>query len=273
MLPPATVPWPNSGALNTVRRLHLGALRLRRRRPRRSRPGPRRTGRRSRRSARRSRSRSTCASRAGCRSACSPSTTAAADDMVAVRRVQRRRRAPPTRRRAGDDCGGDRRRCPQTDEFDGSALDPKWDAREPDRRPTLAVGGGNLVAHAAPGRPVSGANFTARNSCCRLSRRARGRRPRRSIRTRGLTADGEAAGLVLINGSNPNYFAKAAIQYKNDTDPLRPADERQVGGAGADLQQRRDHAAAGGGRTRTPGKLDAHRRRVWVRRAYDGTRR
>ena len=35
----------------------------------------------------------------------------------------------------------------------------------------------------------------------------------------GLTADGEALGLGLINSFNPNYFVKAGVQYKNDTDP------------------------------------------------------
>ena len=35
----------------------------------------------------------------------------------------------------------------------------------------------------------------------------------------GLTADGQALGLGLINSFNPNYFVKTAIQYKNDTDP------------------------------------------------------
>ena len=69
--------------------------------------------------------------------------------------------APPTRRRAGDDCGGDRRLCPQIDEFDGTALDPKWEIATR-RRPTWPSRGGKLALTSAQG-DVSGANFTARN--------------------------------------------------------------------------------------------------------------
>ena len=49
----------------------------------------------------------------------------------------------------------------------------------------------------------------------------------------GISADGEALGLGLFNSFNPNYFVKAAIQYKNDTDlRTRPAISRASGRSG-----------------------------------------
>ena len=48
----------------------------------------------------------------------------------------------------------------------------------------------------------------------------------------GLTADGEALGLGLINSFNPNYFVKAAVQYKNDTDPNTSGNQPASGRSG-----------------------------------------
>ena len=81
----------------------------------------------------------------------------------------------------------------------------------------------------------------------------------------GLTADGQALGLGLINSINPNYFAKTAIQYKNDTDPTLRQPAGQVGGAGPDHQRRGDQ------RRRLRRAVPEHRERsrqrrhVWVR--------
>ena len=64
----------------------------------------------------------------------------------------------------------------------------------------------------------------------------------------GLTADGEALGLGLINSFNPNYFVKATVQYKNDTDPNTSGNQP---GKWAErvltVQRGGDHAAAGDG--------------------------
>ena len=78
-------------------------------------------------------------------------------------------------------------------------------------------------------------------------RRARGWRRRRS-RTPTSTATARRPGLALINSLNPNHFAQdgAAVQGRHRPGHgRRPA--RQVGGAGADRQRQRRHAAAGDG--------------------------
>ena len=126
-IPPATVPWPNSGALNLtgdygwVRFVHDAAT------PGRSRPGrrpngttftivrPDDLGRRS-----------TSTSRAASGSACSASTTTPATTWshVDAFNVVAGSADPQT---PGDDCGAADAQCPHNDEFDGTALDEKWE--------------------------------------------------------------------------------------------------------------------------------------------------
>ena len=74
----------------------------------------------------------------------------------------------------GDDCGGTGG-CPQIDEFNGTALDPKWEIVNPTPVPTSAVANGRLAVPLAPGRSVRGATSTPVTCCSRPSRRARGR--------------------------------------------------------------------------------------------------
>ena len=40
-----------------------------------------------------------------------------------------------------------------------------------------------------------------------------------------ITANGQAAGLVINGQQNPNHFAKATVQYKTDTDPNTPGNQ------------------------------------------------
>ena len=60
----------------------------------------------------------------------------------------------------GDHCGGTTQ-CPHNDEFEGTALDEKWEVVNPTPS-ELSVGGGNLTLTTAQG-DVFGANFTAHN--------------------------------------------------------------------------------------------------------------
>ena len=61
----------------------------------------------------------------------------------------------------GDDCGGGAG-CPQDDEFDGTALDPKWEIAQPDAGATWPSPAATSRSRLRQG-DVSGANFTARN--------------------------------------------------------------------------------------------------------------
>ena len=121
----------------------------------------------------------------------------------------------PTRRPPGDDCGGNGQ-CPETDEFNGSTIDPKWALVNPIAGANPTVANGRLVV------PLRQADLYAATGNAQLLLQqapAGSWTATAKVVHAGLTADGEALGLGLINSFNPNYFVKAAIQYKNDTDP------------------------------------------------------
>ena len=40
-----------------------------------------------------------------------------------------------------------------------------------------------------------------------------------------ITVNGQAAGLVIYGQQNPNYFAKATLQFKTDVDPGTPGNQ------------------------------------------------
>ena len=115
----------------------------------------------------------------------------------------------------GDDCGGNGQ-CPETDEFDGSAIDPKWALVNPIAGANPTVANGRLVV------PLRQADLYAATGNAQLLLQqapAGSWTATAKVVHAGLTADGEALGLGLINSFNPNYFVKAGVQYKNDTDP------------------------------------------------------
>ncbi len=143
---------------------------------------------------------------------------------------------------SGEDCGGTGQ-CPETDEFNGSTIDPKWTLVNPIAGANPTVANGRLVVplrqtdlYAATGnaqllmQPAPAGSWTATAKVVHA----------------GLTADGEALGLGLVNSVQPELLRQGggAVQERHRPEHLRqPAG--QVGGAGADLQRGGDHAAAG----------------------------
>ena len=121
----------------------------------------------------------------------------------------------------GDDCGG-ADECPQNDEFDGSALDSKWEVVNPNPA-GLTVGGGNLTLTTAQG-DVFGANFTAQNILMQEVPEGPWTVTTKLDHT-AITINGQAAGLVLYGQQSPNYFAKVTLQFKTDVDPGTPGNQ------------------------------------------------
>ncbi|RKQ93231.1 sugar phosphate isomerase/epimerase [Solirubrobacter pauli] len=116
---------------------------------------------------------------------------------------------------SGDDCGG-AAGCPQTDEFNGTTIDPKWSLVNPISGAAPTVANGRLVV------PLRQADLYAATGNAQLLLQdapAGSWTATAKVVHGGLTADGEALGLGLINSFNPNYFVKATLQYKNDTNP------------------------------------------------------
>ena len=115
----------------------------------------------------------------------------------------------------GDDCGGNGQ-CPETDEFNGSAIDPKWALVNPIAGANPTVANGRLVV---PLRQTDLYAATGNAQLLLQQAPAGSWTATAKVVHAGISADGEALGLGLINSFNPNYFVKAGIQYKNDTDP------------------------------------------------------
>ena len=165
---------------------------------------------------------------------------------------------------SGEDCGGVGG-CPQVDEFDGTALDPKWEIANPTPA-NVAVGGGNLSLTSAAG-DVSGANFTARNILLQAVPQGPWAVTTKLDPTT-INANGQAAGLVIYGSNNPNYVAKTAIQYKT-TDlsgqPLNGIWAERV------LTVNNAISSAYGGQYPNTGKLTPTGNSLWLRAAYDGT--
>ena len=142
----------------------------------------------------------------------------------------------------GDDCGGSAG-CPQTDEFNGTTIDPKWALVNPITGAAPTVANGRLAGPAPPGRPVRGERqrpVAAAAGSGRLVEGDRQGRARGSDRGRR----GARTGADQQLQPEPLRQGDGAVQERHRSEHLRqPAG--QVGGAGADVQQRGDHAAAG----------------------------
>ena len=105
---------------------------------------------------------------------------------------------------------------PLSDQFNGSALDPKWQVVNPSASNPPTVGGGHLTMPLLRGDLYEdqGTAQTVLQAVPTGSWVATAK-----IAHANIGSDGEAAGLALINRLNPNHLLKTTIQYKGDTDP------------------------------------------------------
>ncbi|HEX5620697.1 MAG TPA: PKD domain-containing protein [Solirubrobacteraceae bacterium] len=164
----------------------------------------------------------------------------------------------------GDDCGA-AEQCPQNDEFDGTALDDKWEVINPNPE-ALSVGGGNLTLTSAVG-DVRNTAFTAQNIVLQDVPEGPWTATMKFDHT-ALALNGQAAGMVLYGQQNPNYFAKVATQYKNTDLSGNPMNgiwiERTLTSNGASNTNY-------GGAFPNTGKLTPPTNNLWIRTSYDGT--
>ena len=124
-------------------------------------------------------------------------------------------------------CGAD---CStQSDQFNGTALDPKWSLINPATGFAPTVGGGHLTLPVIQGDYYGG---TATAQTLLQDAPTGSWVATAKIAHANINVNGEAAGLVLINSLNPNHFLKTTLQFKNDTDPIRPATSRASGPSG-----------------------------------------
>jgi PKD repeat protein/plastocyanin/type 1 glutamine amidotransferase len=164
----------------------------------------------------------------------------------------------------GDDCGA-AEQCPQNDEFDGAALDGKWEVINPNPD-ALSVGGGNLTLTSAVG-DVRNAAFSAQNILLQAVPEGPWTATMKFDHT-ALSLNGQAAGMVLYGQQNPNYFAKVATQYKDNDLSGNPMNgiwiERTLTSNGASNTNY-------GGAFPNTGKLEPPTDDLWIRTSYDGT--
>jgi PKD repeat protein/type 1 glutamine amidotransferase len=165
----------------------------------------------------------------------------------------------------GDDCGAAAGQCPQTDQFDGTALDAKWQVVNPNPQ-ALSVGGGNLTLTSAVG-DVRNTAFTAQNILLQEVPKGPWTATMKFDHT-ALASNGQAAGMVLYGQQNPNYFAKVATQYKNTDLSGNPMNgiwiERTLTSNGASNTNY-------GGAFPNTGKLTPPTNDLWIRTSFDGT--
>ena len=164
----------------------------------------------------------------------------------------------------GDDCGAGGE-CPQTDEFDGTALGDRWEVVNPNPA-ALAVGGGNVTLTSAPG-DVRNTSFTAQNILLQDVPEGPWTATMKFDHT-ALASNGQAAGMVVYGQRDPNYFAKIAAQYK-DTD----LSGNPMNGIWVERALTTNGAANSnyGGQFPNTGKLEPPTDNLWIRASYDGT--
>ncbi len=166
----------------------------------------------------------------------------------------------------GDDCGGTAQ-CPHNDEFEGTALDEKWEVVNPTPS-ELSVGGGNLTLTTAQG-DVFGGNFTAHNILMQEVPEGTWTVTTKLDHT-AITVNGQAAGLVLYGRQNPNHFAKATLQFKNDVDPNTPGSQPGKW-IERTLTTNNNLDSSYGGSFPNSGALTPPTNDLWIRARYDGT--
>jgi glucose/arabinose dehydrogenase len=111
------------------------------------------------------------------------------------------------------DPGGGEGCLPQSDEFNGTALDPKWEILRGD--PNLrAIGGGELTLTMDTGDMLA-PNNTAKNVLLQDVPDDEWTVTTK-VEASEITSDGQAAGLVIWEGEDPDSFAKATVQFKSE---------------------------------------------------------
>jgi PKD repeat protein/type 1 glutamine amidotransferase/plastocyanin len=167
----------------------------------------------------------------------------------------------------GDDCGAADAQCPHNDEFEGTALDEKWEVVN-STPAGLAVGGGNLTLTTAQG-DVFGGNFTAQNILMQAVPEGEWAATVKLDHT-AITVNGQAAGLVIYGRQNPNHFAKATLQFKTEVDPGTPGDQP---GKWIERTLTTNGSLDGsyGGNFPNSGALTPPTDDLWIRARYDGT--
>ena len=140
--------------------------------------------------------------------------------------------------------------------------------REPERRRASTVGGGNLTLTTAQG-DVFGANFTAQNILLQEVPEGPWTVTTKLDHT-AITVNGQAAGLVLYGQQNPNYFAKATLQFKTDVDPGTPGNQP---GKWIERTLTSNGTLNGsyGGNFPNTGALNPPTSDLWIRARSDGT--
>ncbi|HSI80510.1 MAG TPA: ThuA domain-containing protein, partial [Solirubrobacterales bacterium] len=163
--------------------------------------------------------------------------------------------------------------CPQSDEFNGTQLDSKWEIvnPNPDGR---SIGGGNLTLTTAQG-DVFGGNFTAQNILLQQAPEGAWTATTKLDHT-AINSNGQAAGLVIYGQENPNHFAKTATQYKNTDLSGNPMNgiwvERVLTTDGA-VNPNYGGSGEFGPNPNFPntGKLEPPTDDLWIRARFDGT--
>ena len=167
------------------------------------------------------------------------------------------------------DCEGGGGECSiESDSFDGTELDPKWELVNPSPGNEPSVGDGHLTMPIIQGDLYGGtgnAQLLLQGVPTDESWIATAK-----IRHENIDTNGEAAGLALINRFEPNHFMKTAVQYKNDTDPNQGGDQP---GKWAERVLTADGSAVTLPGETVPwpnsGALDIQGDYVWVRFVYD----
>ena len=85
-----------------------------------------------------------------------------------------------------------------------------------------------------------------------------------------ITVNGQAAGLVLYGRQNPNHFAKATLQFKNDVDPNTPGNQPGKW-IERTLTTNNNLDSSYGGSFPNSGALTPPTNDLWIRARYDGT--
>ena len=152
---------------------------------------------------------------------------------------------------------------PQSDEFNGTALDPKWTV-------TRSAGGGPVVSDGALKLPLLQGDFIANDALASntvLETAPDGEwTATAKVDTTALDTNGEQAGIVVWKSENPNTFSKVmAIRSTQGNYQFEHIVTQSGVGQPADLvldHARPERHAAGRGAGARPFQRDEHRRRV-----------
>jgi len=165
----------------------------------------------------------------------------------------------------GDDCGGGTGQCPHVDDFEGTSLDSKWEVVNPVPA-NLSVADGNLNLTTAVG-DVRNTSFNAPNIVLQEVPEGPWTATVKFNHT-AIAVNGQAAGMVIYGQQNPNYFAKAAVQYKTNDLSGNP-----LNGIWAERVLTTNGTTNGdyGGQFPNTGKLEPPTSDLWLRTSFDGT--